>query len=727
MIVKQLSASAHVYEGLKLFRDTIMAHIRQRMIELYGAQAIKDRIKTLFKGETWDKNVENARLVRTAGLVSSPLIDELDAQDARSFPKIFDRFDEKLTPDYTPKTQLLPLLREIEQLRNPIGHPGEHDISKSDAYRALDVMGRAASQIFSSDHKLVGYLLELRNTTLGLSDSSLTEPVVKSLPPRQEVVADFVGRYREMHVLSLWLASDVDIWVLEGDGGKGKTALAYHFVEQIRSFENGKIQRVIWLSAKRRRFTGKTESVTADFDDLTSSVDRILECYGCPDDTLTLDDKCSFALELFRESPPLIVLDDIDSIEAENERVIFWFTSIAITKTPARLLLTSRRQLFSLGGYTTKVAGFTYDETVEYLRIIGRRIWNDAYKLSNPNIAKLIHETCEGSPLYIEDLLRLILVIGKPADEAVAIWREHTGQLAREYALRREFDMLSAPSKRILLACAIENEHISAAELKAVIGLSQDDLFVAVSELQRLYLISYPDVASLSPQYEINDNLRRLIRQVMCDDAEYQKIATVLSQLRSNTRKPRRCPPEAQRAIREAVAVAGQGRFEEAISILKTTLVTYPMEGAVLSSIGWIFSRAGAKHQTDALDYLEQAVRLKHRDRQPYLTCGRLYEKLCEPEKGLRVVECGLSLFPEDVDLIYIRTTCAIDSAFAMVRSQSLAAGEERVKRAVEAFKVTSKLTDPRGPLAGRRAELAKRFNALTELIQTSERSVVHI
>jgi hypothetical protein len=88
---------------------------------------------------------------------------------------------------------------------------------------------------------------------------------------------------------------------------------------------------------------------------------------------------------------------------------------------------------------------------------------------------KDIHAVTEGSPLYVEDLLRLATVV--PVREAINVWRGKKGDEARAYALGRELDLLSPRAREVIVAASLGDGAVSLAEIEALTGITEEALF----------------------------------------------------------------------------------------------------------------------------------------------------------------------------------------------------------------------------------------------------------
>src|SRR5262249_12720952 len=143
------------------------------------------------------------------------------------------------------------------------------------------------------------------------------------IPPSESVVIEFVGRNAEIERLWEWFSNPASRrYALAGEGGKGKSALAYKFATEVQFKAPEPFQIVLWVSAKRKRFEeGTVVSIeNPDFFNLETALNRILTEYGWVDELeQSIDRKRETVLELLNKFPALLVVDDIDSLEAEAE------------------------------------------------------------------------------------------------------------------------------------------------------------------------------------------------------------------------------------------------------------------------------------------------------------------------------------------------------------------------------------------------------------------------
>ncbi len=106
-----------------------------------------------------------------------------------------------------------------------------------------------------------------------------------NLPDKAMICAQFVGRTEILAKLWQWMADAFSrTKVLAGDGGKGKTSIAYQFASEVATVRPDDLMQVIWLSAKQKQFYGLANSYTdlgdPDYEDLDSLLRVICRISG---------------------------------------------------------------------------------------------------------------------------------------------------------------------------------------------------------------------------------------------------------------------------------------------------------------------------------------------------------------------------------------------------------------------------------------------------------------
>ena len=375
--MENLNLTCH--DGIyRIYRNTVVRHIRHTLTTHYPNTWL-DKLTAPFKKE-WHTIYSNAKSVRDTGEVDTPLRDEFDCLSVNHFYNLFESHFEHLFPEVAAKparllkatrSAILERSKTIKRLRDPLlGHPPESPIELADAF---DLLNSALYVLEHIDDKAADEVERLRDSLLTISD--IAKPDDSTLPSRESIVSSFVGRQAELARLHQWLThpdlEDQFLWLLAGDGGKGKTAIAYQFATQVREAPPAhlNLDAVIWASAKARRFqSGRQVRIDdPEFSDLDSVLDRILRASAAPDAVLDLSlrEKKRECLEYLTEQPALLILDDVDTIDDNNATVSFFIQNISSTRS--RLLLTSRRIPGWFGEAVTQVKGLSESDGLEFI------------------------------------------------------------------------------------------------------------------------------------------------------------------------------------------------------------------------------------------------------------------------------------------------------------------------------------------------------------------------
>lgn len=677
--------NAICYQALqRTLRNCLVGYIRTRMKEVFPSDDAA-RLKRLFEKE-WASLVANANACRKTGGTNTTIIDDYDLLSVGHFFSIFDAYFDKFFSASSPevskyskpvKAKLLGNLKSIKDFRDPLSHPVTEEVSYEEAIGILTDAKQVLSSLgFSQESDGLSQLMkQLRGFDLREASK-----LVRRLPPQDSIYLDFVGRHAVLQTLSEWFATGTNKrCLLAGDGGKGKSAVAYKFANDLNQ-SNSEFKLIAWLSAKRRKFeAGKAVLIdTPDFADLASALDRILVHYGLiPSDSSSCDDKRRKALQLLNDFPAFLVVDDIDSVLSDTD-VIAFFT-FDIPSTRSAVLLTSRREI--PGIKTFDILGFGLSETEDFLK---SRI--ELYRLDPrafpQNSAKDILRVTDGSPLYMDDLLRLGRIV--PISKAISMWSEKHGDEARKYALQREFEKLSADARKVLLAASIGDDAISFAELESILDFSEDRIFTALSELQTLFLLPKPKEVEGEQRFELNSNTRKLVRLVEGSTDLYGRIETKAKAIRGKLPKVGRGLISA--LIRQAFLLLDSGRHQEAEQLLLQSIEKYPQEADLEGFLGFVYRRLD--RFADAAKHFENAHKLKSVNRDTYRHWVKMEMSLREWTRAIAAADKGLRMIPEFYELHALRAESKIRSG------QDFAARLQREKAHKLWTEATSELAD---------------------------------
>lgn len=647
------------YEGIqRTYRNAVVTFLRNRLTSAFP-MASAEKLRAPFTSDEWSRLKQNAQLSRDSGELDTPIRDDFDLLSVNHFFNLFDKYHDELLPIANSEARdrkrqrekLLNWVKMIKDLRDPMSHPTEADFTREDSFMILDCARRVLIRIEEKEpsDRIKDLMDELLKES---SIRSQREPLEDGLPPRESIVVDFIGRNLELRELWEWFDDPVSRrWTLAGEGGKGKSALAYNFAFEVKVRAPEPFQAVLWLSAKRKRYLeGRiVEIKKPDFYDLDSALDCLLTHYGWVEELKNpTQSKRSRVLELLDEFPALIVADDVDSIESENEEVLEFF-SLHVPETKSKVLFTSRRVIFGMGGTTTHVGGFNVSDAQKFIQSRCRLMELDPSTFDQRSVDSMV-KVAEGSPLYIEDLMRLMSMVS-PKD-ALELWVEKGGVEARRYTLGRECELLTQDALKVLLAASICEGAISFAEIEAVLDMASERVTGALQELQRLFLVPKPRLVEGEQRFEVNRNTRALVREVHGRSDLYRRIETTYKTVSRGISPMKRTDVAA--LVRQAVFLIKANNYREAEQLLHNALQKYHAEPDLFGVLGWVYKQWHPPRLTDAREKFLRASQLG-------ASRPEMYEHWCEMEKrelewskGAEAAEKGLKRLKENKRLLYL-------------------------------------------------------------------------
>ena len=290
-----------------------------------------------------------------------------------------------------------------------------------------------------------------------------------------------------------------------------------------------------------------------------------------------------------------------------------------------------------MGKTTTHVEGFTDAEAKGFIMSRADIMGLDSAALTERLLADVVRVS-EASPLYIEDLMRLFAVM--PPSDAVRMWAEKGGDEARKYALGREFELLSANAKHVLLAACIGSGPISFAELTAVTGLREGQLVAALAELQRLFLVPKPRVIEGEQRFEVNFNTRALVRRELESSDLYRRVEAAHRAVSGTLPNVGRGAVAA--IVRQAVLHVRNKELARAEELLLQGLEKYPHHVDLIGVLGWVYKSWQPRRVTDARERFIRAFQLNSPEERMYRHWFNLEIQEGEWTKAIEAAECGL-------------------------------------------------------------------------------------
>jgi KaiC/GvpD/RAD55 family RecA-like ATPase len=280
--------------------------------------------------------------------------------------------------------------------------------------------------------------------TLSYSQSRRESIVEHNLPDKNFICSNFVGRESILNELWRWFGEPLSYAkLLAGDGGKGKTSIAYEFADQVCRAKPYNIEKVIWLTAKSKQFIGIIDDYRSipetHFQDTESLLKAICSELAVMDEEIEgvsvrlLEITLKNALSTIS---CLVVIDDVDSTELEQQKMILE-TAMRVANPNARFLLTTRMNFSYSIDTCIRIEGMEPEEYTEYVQSLLDR--HKLPRLSKSRIEKM-RTTTDGSPLFTESLVRL-RSHGMNFDEALKDWQGKMGSEVRVAALEREIKL----------------------------------------------------------------------------------------------------------------------------------------------------------------------------------------------------------------------------------------------------------------------------------------------
>lgn len=420
-----------------------------------------------------------------------------------------------------------------------------------------------------------------------------------NLPDRNIICPQVMGRKDALEHLWRWLPDDLShVKVLAGEGGIGKSSVAYEFSDQVSLLSHQVFQQVIWLSAKQRQFRPLTNSydemAETHFGTYDELLDRICDFLAITDGERadsTQAKKLRLIKHGFEVMPSLVVVDDIDSLgDIEQRQALELGFLLSGTKT--KLLLTTRNNIIYSGDVCYTVRGIEKPEFPAFFGALMARFPSlTRGSLKSGDIDK-IWDVSKGSPLFAESILRLLAY--QNVGEAIGNWKGEAGDDVRKAALHREIMQLSVEARRILLTLALLSE-ASLAELAEVTGYDSARVSTATQNLSSLFLVEAPKLGSEN-RIRVSETTGRLVLSIRRElAADYTRIEKVIRDFRSAAQDGQKQASNRLigAAILQASALERQGKVVEAIETLSyaTRKTAKGKRGDLLAYAAYLYSR----------------------------------------------------------------------------------------------------------------------------------------
>ncbi len=441
--------------------------------------------------------------------------------------------------------------------------------------------------------------------------------LASTLPARDPDLVEFLGRGEPLTRLRDWIGDPRSpIRLITGIGGLGKTTLAYRFAEEVSDLGAGALEQVIWVAAKVRTYSAlKGEMVAVgrvDFDSLTSLHRAILRALSYDIDADEQDyepqDFEERIIEALSIVPALIVVDDIDSLEPEEQRRVVGSMNTVALRTVGRelpsskILMTSRIDQGLPQTAVLKLDGLEKSVFGEFLKNITQTL---GIAPIYGDVVDKLYESASGSPLFATSILRLVK-LGENILHAVEAWRGQDGEDVRAFAFQREIQRLGTSEARLLLAVILLGE-TSVQDLATVLDLTIKAVRDRIAFLQSYHLLATTVRGSTDTTiYVPNDllSVKEILKNHLGAQAHSVEDACARAEERS-----RSSTKSIGLAIRTIIGLWKE-RPSEALIAAKKLQLQHPDNGDVACMYGAALLRAQPPQTKDADMAFEQARRL---------------------------------------------------------------------------------------------------------------------
>ena len=370
-----------------------------------------------------------------------------------------------------------------------------------DKYKSGSVFLRFGPEVLLADSSKISFLFGPREFVENEQPNRLQH----QLPGRPNTIAKFVGRVSLVSRLVNWITQEDEprkfLW---GDGGSGKSTVAYEFAKifvdygsTIKTVNQKYFDRVIFISAKERQLRTADAKISdvanTDFSDVNGLLFAIAEASNYEEnldiDLLDKEELIDIVKEIFDHESQLIIIDDIDTLTVKNLNPgsdLLYKLAIKADQT-IRILYTQRGKELE---NAIEVPGFEKGADLQdFIKQCCKQfeveqtptqdfVNNDLYRVSN------------GIPLIVETLIGLRKVSGTYSN-ALKVFMDRGGEDARNYLFGREYDVLLKESKAREILCVISEfgRPISNPEISAVLAnLSGDLIMQALGEITNFFL-----------------------------------------------------------------------------------------------------------------------------------------------------------------------------------------------------------------------------------------------
>lgn len=393
-----------------------------------------------------------------------------------------------------------------------------------------------------------------------------TPVITHNLPDRSLICQRFVGRSEIISSLWAWLGDEFEyLKILAGEGGRGKTSIAYEFATQVAKNGDSQFEMVLWLTAKKHHFVAIRDEYVAVLESHFESPESLLQRISFELGTASSTDGESItsmkrsAARALLDTPSLIIADNVDTLELEDQRRVIEYLRQVIGRSDSRVLVTTRRDPTLSAEQCIEVPGFPEDEFIQFVENLCDRY--QIPQLTKKERSKL-YLASDGSPVFTESILRLIKRGERPT-KAIDMWQNEAGETVRSAVLRREIEQLSPEARRVLYGLALVDT-ASLTELRQITQYQENVLQNCLDQLESLFLVQAPRIIESERRFRTPISTARLIlnlkNQLIDRKDDIEKRVALLEE------KGGKRTDQVGNAIRQTLAMLRENNYSDAHS-----------------------------------------------------------------------------------------------------------------------------------------------------------------
>ena len=199
-----------LYEGLKIFRDAMLAFLKKRLEIAYGDEWWERGVQLVFRDEDIAR-LENQFKRRFTSPLSParPGTEQYEILDINYFTNIFEgNWKQAFAQPFGNDRTMLVWLKEVVSLRNLVAHPETGDLLDDDTWRGLDTMERllrvvdkkAADKVRQIKDRLRRSWVQVGYQPLGLELHAVGVHYDQGLAKLDQVLIEKEGRESEVYL-----------------------------------------------------------------------------------------------------------------------------------------------------------------------------------------------------------------------------------------------------------------------------------------------------------------------------------------------------------------------------------------------------------------------------------------------------------------------------------------------------------------------------------------------